>query len=82
MSTTFDTLKQIVIDKFDIEAAKVLPEATLESLGLDSLDTFDMIFSAEETFNIKVPNSEVDIKTVEDVVNLIERLVKEQAPAA
>lgn len=82
MSTTFDTLKQIVIDKFDIEAAKVLPEATLESLGLDSLDTFDMIFSAEETFNIKVPNSEVDIKTVEDVVNLIDRLVKEQAPAA
>ncbi|HEY3299403.1 MAG TPA: acyl carrier protein [Methylophilaceae bacterium] len=82
MSTTFDTLKQIVIDKFDIEAAKILPEATLESLGLDSLDTFDMIFSAEETFNIKVPNSEVDIKTVEDVVNLIDRLVKEQAPAA
>jgi acyl carrier protein len=82
MSTTFDTLKQIVIDKFDIEAAKVVPEATLESLGLDSLDTFDMIFSAEETFNIKVPNSEVDIKTVEDVVNLIDRLVKEQAPAA
>ena len=82
MSTTFDTLKQIVIDKFDIEAAKILPEATLESLGLDSLNTFDMIFSAEETFNIKVPNSEVDIKTVEDVVNLIDRLVKEQAPAA
>jgi acyl carrier protein len=82
MSTAFDTLKQIVIDKFDIEAAKILPEATLESLGLDSLDTFDMIFSAEETFNIKVPNSEVDIKTVEDVVNLIDRLVKEQAPAA
>jgi len=82
MSTTFDTLKQIVIDKFDIEAAKILPEATLESLGLDSLYTFDMIFSAEETFNIKVPNSEVDIKTVEDVVNLIDRLVKEQAPAA
>lgn len=82
MSTTFETLKQIVIDKFDIEAAKILPEATLESLGLDSLDTFDMIFSAEETFNIKVPNAEVDIKTVEDVVNLIDRLVKEQAPAA
>ncbi len=82
MSTTFDTLKQIVIDKFDIETEKIVPEATLESLGLDSLDTFDMIFSAEETFNIKVPNSEVDIKTVEDVVNLIDRLVKEQAPAA
>lgn len=82
MSTTFDTLKQIVIDKFDIEAEKIVPEATLESLGLDSLDTFDMIFSAEETFSIKVPNSEVDIKTVEDVVNLIDRLVKEQAPAA
>lgn len=82
MSTTFDTLKQIVVDKFDIEAEKIVPEATLESLGLDSLDTFDMIFSAEETFNIKVPNSEVDIKTVEDVVNLIDRLVKEQASAA
>lgn len=81
MADTLQTLKDIVVEKFEIDPAKITPESTLEDLGLDSLDTFDMIFSAEEAFKIKVPNDQVDIKTMQDVVNLIERLSKEQHPA-
>ena len=52
--------------------------STFESLDIDSLDTFDIIFDAEEKFGIKVPNEEVAIKTVQDVVTLIDRLRQEQ----
>ncbi len=78
---TFDTLKEIIVDKFEMDPATVTPEATFETLEIDSLDTFDIIFSAEEKFGIKVPNEQVEIKTVQDVVNLIDRLRIEQGKA-
>ncbi len=80
MSTmdTYETLKEIMLDKFEMDASALTMEATLESLAIDSLDTFDIIFAAEEKFDIKVPNDEVEIKTVGDVVSLIDRLRKEQ----
>ena len=76
---TFETLRDIIADKFDKSADAVTLDATFESLEIDSLDTFDIIFEAEEKFDIKVPNEEVDIKTVQDVVKLIDRLRAEQA---
>lgn len=78
MLDTFETLSGIIAAKFDKTAGEITPEATFESLDIDSLDTFDIIFEAEEKFGIKVPNDEVDIKTVQDVVTLIDRLRTEQ----
>jgi len=78
---TFETLRDIVADKFERDPATITPEATLEELEIDSLDTFDIIFSAEEKFGIKVPNDQVEIKTVQDVVTLIDRLRTEQGKA-
>jgi len=41
-------LSQMVADKMDIDVASIKPDSSLQSLGLDSLDTFDLIFSAED----------------------------------
>lgn len=71
---TFETLQEIIAKKFDKPLNEITPDATFESLAIDSLDTFDIIFDAEEKFGIKVPNDEVDIKTVSDVVALLDRL--------
>jgi acyl carrier protein len=76
---TFETLREIITEKFDMDASKITLDATLETLELDSLDTFDIIFEAEEKFGIKVPNDQVEIKTVRDVVNLLDRLRSEQS---
>jgi acyl carrier protein len=78
---TFETLRDIIVDKFEKDPASITPDATFETLDIDSLDTFDIIFEAEEKFDIKVPNEQVDIKTVQDVVNLIDKLRAEQAKA-
>ena len=71
-------LAKMVADKMDIEAATIKPESTLEELGLDSLDTFDLIFNAEDHFHIKVPNDQVNISTLQDVSTLVQRLIIEQ----
>ena len=71
-------LAKMVADKMDIDVATIKPESTLEELGLDSLDTFDLIFNAEDHFHIKVPNDQVNISTLQDVSTLVQRLITEQ----
>jgi acyl carrier protein len=61
--------------KLEIDVTTIKPESTLEELGLDSLDTFDIIFEAEDKLGIKVPNDQVDVKTIQDMTNLLDQLL-------
>ena len=81
MDNTLQVLTQIIADKMEIDPTVIRPESTFEELGLDSLDTFDIIFNAEDAFKIKVPNEQVNITTLQDVVNMVNRLIQEQHPA-
>ncbi len=78
---TLETLRGMIAGKFEVAPAAILPEATLETLGLDSLSVFDLIFDIEGVFDIKVENDQVKIETVGDVVALIDRLRQEQGKA-
>lgn len=80
MVDTLQTLKTIIAEKLDLNPDTITAESTMEDLGLDSLDTFDVIFRAEDAFKIKVSNYQADIKTLQDVVNLVDQLIKEQHP--
>jgi acyl carrier protein len=71
-------LSQMVADKMDIDVASIKADSSLQSLGLDSLDTFDLIFSAEDHFKIKVPNDQIKIETLHDVSVLVHKLTLEQ----
>ena len=64
-----------IAKKLEIDVATINPESTLEELGLDSLDTFDIIFEAEDKLGIKVPNDQVDVKTIQDMTNLLDQLL-------
>jgi acyl carrier protein len=64
-----------IAKKLEIDVATIKPENTLEELGLDSLDTFDIIFEAEDKLGIKVPNDQVDVKTIQDMTNLLDQLL-------
>jgi acyl carrier protein len=64
-----------IAKKLEIDVTTIKPESTLEELGLDSLDTFDIIFEAEDKLGIKVPNDQVDVKTIQDMTNLLDQLL-------
>lgn len=81
MTETTELLKSIITEKFDIDPAKLRPEATVEDIGIDSLDIFDIVFDIEEKLHIKVPNDDVRITTLQDLVDLIERIYQEQKKA-
>ena len=73
---TFDTIRQMISDKKGIDINEIKLETTLEELDIDSLDMFDVIFEAEEKFDVTVPNKDLVIKDIQGVVNLIETLRK------
>lgn len=81
MSDTLQTLKKIIAEKLDLNPDTISPQSTMEDLGLDSLDIFDVIFRAEDAFKIKVSDYQVDLRTLQDVVNMIDHLIQEQHPA-
>lgn len=78
MSTTYDRVKALFIDKFDLKEDALTKEATLESMGLDSLDKIEFMFNIEDEFKIAFPERKVEINTVKDVIDVIEKLAAEQ----
>jgi len=72
---SFEMVSNAIAKKLEIDVTTIKPESTLEELGLDSLDTFDIIFEAEDKLGIKVPNDQVDVKTIQDMTNLLDELL-------
>ena len=66
-----DQIKEILKDTMDIDESKITLDAKLkEDLELDSLDSVELIMSAEEEFGIEIPDEDVmNFKTVNDIVN-------------
>lgn len=69
-----DQIKEILKDTMDIDESKITLDAKLkDDLELDSLDSVELIMSAEEEFGIEIPDEDVmNFKTVKDIVNYIE----------
>lgn len=75
----FDKIRDIIVDQLDVEEDKVTLEASItDDLGADSLDVVDLVMSIEESFDIEIPDEEVEnIKTVGDIVKYIENNTEE-----
>jgi len=69
----------MMVEQFDLKLENLTPDATLESLGLDSLSVIEFMFNLEDELRIKLPDERVEIKTLQDVTNLVDRIVAEQS---
>lgn len=76
MSDTLERVKKIVVDNLDVEADKVVPEASfIDDLGADSLDLVELVMAFEEEFNIEIPDDvQENIRTVKDAVDHIDKI--------
>lgn len=50
------TVKSILVEKFLIDESKIELTSTLDSLGLDSLDTTENIMELENAYDITIPD--------------------------
>ena len=70
---TIDTIATILNDNLDIEVEQVTPDATFESLGIDSLDMAELTCTLEEELDIDFGEPE-GITTVGGIVEHIDSL--------
>lgn len=80
--STLELLQTILTEEFKLSPARLVPEATLTDLGIDSLDLVDLLFKIEDRFGLKikddVPRSLVSLN---DVAAYIDELLRNR-PAA
>ncbi len=81
MTTTFERLSAILMKDYNLQPDRLTLDAPLESLGIDSLATVELLWSIEDDFHIKLPSDPVDLPTLGDVVRYVDELIAEQGAA-
>ena len=69
----FEKIRSLLSEQLGFDEEMITESTCFEDLGADSLDLVELMMSLEEEFSISADEEELtDIKTVGDVVKLIE----------
>lgn len=71
--TTRETVTEVLVETLDIDADTITDDATLDSLGIDSLDMVELVCDLEEKLEIEFGEPE-GIETVGDMISHIDSL--------
>ncbi len=72
--SSFDKVKEVIMDKLGVDEDKINIEASfVDDLGADSLDTVELIMQLEEEFGMEIPDEEAEkLTTVGSAVDYID----------
>ncbi|RNL44783.1 phosphopantetheine-binding protein [Paraeggerthella hongkongensis] len=70
---TIDIVKDVLVENLDLDADGIVEDATLDSLGIDSLDMVELICDLEEKCDVEFGEPE-GIETVGQLVAHIDSL--------
>ena len=83
MTTTFETMKRIIVKDYELPPERLTPDTPLESIELDSLAVTELIFALEDEFNVTAKTNGQGLQTLGDIATYIDRLIAERdTPAA
>jgi acyl carrier protein len=74
-----ELVHQILFRQLGVDEAELSPEADLQQdLGADSLDVVELVMAFEETFDLHVPDEDVErMRTLGDIESYLEKRVLE-----
>ena len=77
----FQRIAGILHDTFDIEPARITPQAMLgEDLDIDSIDAVDLIVQLKPLLGRSLqPDAFKSVRTVQDIVDVLYGLIRDQA---
>lgn len=69
-----EELREIIVEQMGCDPASITEDTNItDDIGCDSLDMVEMLMNVENKYGFEFDNAEaIDIKTVGDVVKLIE----------
>lgn len=78
----FEKLRAILVETFDTDPAKIVPEARLfEDMDIDSIDAVDLIVKLRPLLGKRMqPDAFKSVRTLSDVVDAVHVLL-EQSPS-
>ena len=79
MKSTAETITDILVDKLGISPTEVTPDANfIKDLGIDSLDYAEIVMEFEQTFDIRIPDTDAEkFATIKDAINYINLKISE-----
>jgi acyl carrier protein len=78
-----ERLTEILVKEYKLPAEKLVPEARLDELGVDSLGVMELVFKIEDEFGVRFPSEQVELVTVGDVITYVQNVMTPPpAPAA
>ena len=71
----FDAIARVIAERTDRDVAEIKPESTFAELGIDSLDTVELLMSLEDEIGVEI---ELDrkVETVADLDKFIQSKVR------
>ena len=78
--TSFDFLVKLLVEEFGVNTGELVPEASPEGLGLDSLSTMEMVRELEDEFGIKFSAEQVNFSTLGEAAALADELIEAKGP--
>lgn len=67
----FDTIAELIAERTDRDVSEIKPESTFSELGIDSLDTVELLMELEDKIGKEVELKQ-KVDTIQDLVDLIE----------
>lgn len=80
--SSLQVIQRMMVEQFDLKLEDLGPDAELEKLGLDSLSVIEFMFNLEDELKIKLPDERIELKTVGDVVKVVDKIVATQKGSA
>ncbi len=77
MSTVFERVSKVVVDRLGVDEGEVKLEASFrDDLGADSLDVVELVMELEDEFDMEISDEDAEkIATVGDAISYIESKV-------
>lgn len=71
-------IREFLKDRLGVEPERIVPEALLTDLGVDSLMMLELMFEFEDRFNIKLSEDLKTPQTVAELVAMMDELIAAQ----
>ncbi len=68
----FEKLKNYAAKQLELDASEITPDATFESLGIDSLDVVEMIMDLESELGVELEMEDQKIATFQELADFVE----------
>ena len=77
--STLTIVQEMIATSAEVPIEKLDPNSPLGALEVDSLTVLEVMADLEDKFGIRIPDERVPVRTVQEIADLVDRLVAEQS---